>query len=150
MGDYKKYYKIGSRWDGIGLPQNCIAHIFDRYQAIFLGEDKVNDNSNFKTDLNIDDLFVIADGITLVGVAIIKSDFMKLKEMNIHDKLKMDHGDFIHKDNLDWAQGYKAKVVLFNENDKMEYSRNRVFHGINNADTIKHIDKMMKKYNIII
>lgn len=156
MGDYKRYYKIGSRWDLTGAPQNCIAHIFDRYQAIFLGEDKIKANPRFKEDVFIDEIIAIADGEKLVGIAIVKSSFKTLKEMNIHDKLKMDHGNFIHikyeneKEHPSWAKGYKAKVVLFkDEDDKIKYNQG-AFHAIDSVEAIKHIDEMIKKYNIII
>ena len=88
------HYKIGCRWSNEGRPEHSIFDVFESYQTIFIGREKYNDSFS---KVKPDDIVAITNGITIAGIAIVKSKQMTLAGMNIPTELRHESERFSHK-----------------------------------------------------
>ena len=149
------YFKVGCRWSPEGRKETNIEDVFQKYQAIFIDKKRDNGSLNCMHRANKGDRVAIADGKKIIGVAIITSDKMSLKDMAIPSKKQFnEQGKFSHKEHilLDNVFGFKASVMLFKKtsdkiiDDEIDYGNIGAFRHVVKQDVRDHIDAMCKKY----
>ena len=146
------YFKVGCRWSEEGRKETNIEDVFQKYQAIFIDRKRDNSSHNCMHRAKIGDRVAIADGYNIIGVAIIKSDKMSLKDMAIpSEKQVNEQGKFSHKEHilLDNVFGFEASVMLFDSTDFKVYKRRGAFCSVADQTVKDHIDDMCKKYNML-